>query len=88
MTDVEPIVEGVPVGPGRGPEPEAELGPDRSAPARRRDDAPPPLSNLDYSVAFSPRNLAIGFAIVAGLVALAARRRRGRSEPTAFDEHG
>jgi len=83
MTDVEPIVEGVAVGPGR-PEP----GPDRSAPTRRREDGPAPLSNLDYSVAFSPRNLAIGFAIVAGLVALAAQRRRGRSEPPGFDERG
>jgi hypothetical protein len=84
MTDVEPVVEGVPVGPGRGAEP----GPDRSAPSRRREEGAAPLSNLDYSVAFSPRNLAIGLAIVAGLVALAARRRRGRSEPPGFDERG
>ena len=84
MTDVQPIVEGVPVGPGRG----AESEPDGAVPTRRWDDAPPPLTNLDYSVAFSPRNLAIGFVIVAGLVALAARRRRGRNEPTDIDERG
>jgi hypothetical protein len=82
MTDVEPIVEGVPVGPGRG----AATEPGGAAPTRRWDDAPAPLTNADYSVAFSPRNLAIGFVIVAGLVALAARRRRRRNEPTDFDE--
>jgi hypothetical protein len=39
-------------------------------------------SSADYSVAFSPRQVAVGFAIVAGLVALvAARRRRRRSVP-------
>jgi len=38
-------------------------------------DAP---TSADYSVAFSPRQVAVGLAIVAGLVALvAARRRRG-----------
>jgi MYXO-CTERM domain-containing protein len=35
-------------------------------------------SSADYSTAFSPRNVAVGLAIVAGLVALAARRRRRR----------
>jgi hypothetical protein len=35
-------------------------------------------TNADYSVAFSPRNLAVGLAIVAGLVAFAASRRRRR----------
>ena len=39
------------------------------------DDGP---SSAEYSVAFSPRNLAVGLAIVAGLVAFAARRRRRR----------
>jgi hypothetical protein len=82
MTDVEPIIEGVPVGPGHGGEPDSG-GP---APSRRADDGPPPLSNTDYSVAFSPRNLAIGLAIVAGLVALAARRGRRRNGPTGLDE--
>jgi hypothetical protein len=35
-------------------------------------------SSADYSVAFSPRNVAVGLAIVAGLVAFAASRRRRR----------
>ena len=30
----------------------------------------------EYSVAFSPRNVAVGLAIVAGLVGLLVRRRR------------
>ena len=38
------------------------------------------LTSNDYSVAFSPRQVAVGLAIVAGLVAVvAARRRRKRS---------
>ena len=38
-----------------------------------------PTAN-EYSVAFSPGQVAVGLAIVAGLVAVvAARRRRGRS---------
>ena len=37
------------------------------------------LTSNDYTVAFSPRQVAVGFAIVAGLIALvAARRRRKR----------
>ncbi len=41
-------------------------------------------SSLDYSVAFSPRQVAVGFAIVAGIVALAVtRRRRRRDRPDA-----
>ena len=39
------------------------------------DDGP---SSAEYSVAFTPRNLAVGLAIVAGLVAFAASRRRRR----------
>jgi hypothetical protein len=39
------------------------------------DDGP---SSADYSIAFSPRNVAVGLAIVAGLVAIVARRRRRR----------
>jgi hypothetical protein len=35
-----------------------------------------PLTSAEYSIAFSPRNVAIGLAIVAGVIALAARRRR------------
>ena len=38
-----------------------------------------PLTAADYQVAFSPRNVAIGLAIVAGVVAFALGRRRGRS---------
>jgi hypothetical protein len=39
-----------------------------------------PPSSVDYSVAFSPRQVAVGFAILAGLVAFAlSRRRRKRS---------
>jgi hypothetical protein len=34
-----------------------------------------PTAN-EYSIAFSPRNVAVGLAIVAGLVAFAARRHR------------
>jgi hypothetical protein len=41
-------------------------------------------SNAEYSVAFTPRNVAVGLAIVAGLVAFAASRRRRRS-PRADD---
>ena len=36
------------------------------------------LTSNDYSVAFSPRQLAVGMAIVAGLVAVVAARRRHR----------
>jgi hypothetical protein len=38
-------------------------------------------SSAEYSVAFSPRQVAVGFAIVAGLVAIALRRHRGRKSP-------
>jgi hypothetical protein len=43
-------------------------------------DAPPPPSSADYTVAFSPRQVAVGLAIVAGLVAIALRHRRRRPE--------
>ena len=39
------------------------------------DEGEGPTAN-EYSIAFSPRNVAVGLAIVAGLVAFAARRRR------------
>ena len=39
------------------------------------DEDPIPTAN-EYSVAFSPRNVAVGLAIVAGLVGLLIRRRR------------
>jgi len=35
-------------------------------------------SSADYSLAFTPRQAAVGFAILAGLIALALRRRRRR----------
>ena len=65
-------VDGVPVGRGRG---RADAAGEASG-ADASDAAARPLTNADYSVAFSPRNVAIGLAILAGLVALAASRRR------------
>jgi hypothetical protein len=38
-----------------------------------------PTAN-EYSVAFSPRNVAVGLAIVAGLVAFAASRHRRKRD--------
>ena len=69
-------VDGVAVGPGR----RADSGPPGAS-----DSAGEPLTSADYSVAFSPRNVAIGLAIVAGLVALAAGRRR-RSDIRSADD--
>ena len=43
------------------------------------DDAAGPTS-ADYSTAFTPRNVAVGLAIVAGLVALAASRHRRKRD--------
>jgi hypothetical protein len=38
-------------------------------------------TSAEYTVAFTPRNVAVGLAIVAGLVAFAvSRRRRRRSD--------
>jgi hypothetical protein len=56
----------------------AEARPDQAATDETSDDG---LSSADYSIAFSPRNVAVGLAIVAGLVAFAAsrRRRKGRA---------
>ena len=40
-------------------------------------------SSAEYTVAFSPRQVAVGLAIVAGLVAIAIRHRRSRDrKPT------
>ena len=39
------------------------------------DEGDVPTAN-EYSIAFSPRNVAVGLAIVAGLVGLLVRRRR------------
>jgi hypothetical protein len=58
---------------------------DEPAPAAADDGvgaANPPLpSSADYTVAFSPRQVAVGLAIIAGLVAIAIRRHRGRTPP-------
>jgi hypothetical protein len=56
----------------------AEARPDQAGTDEASDDG---LTSADYSIAFSPRNMAVGLAIVAGLVALAAsrRRRKGRA---------
>ena len=43
--------------------------------------APTSPSSAEYSVAFSPRQVAVGLAIVAGLVAIALRRRKRRDHP-------
>jgi hypothetical protein len=85
MTNDEPEA-GVAVGPGRSqragepdnassPGAEPTSSPEPAA-TEARDAAPPPLTSADYSVAFSPRNVAIGLAIVAGIVAFALSRRR------------
>ena len=56
----------------------AAAAPVESAAPDDTDDSGSP-SSAEYTVAFSPRQVAVGFAIVAGLVAIAiSRRRRGR----------
>ena len=42
-------------------------------------------SSAEYTVAFSPRQVAVGLAIVAGLVAIAFRHRRSRDRKSAGD---
>ena len=42
-------------------------------------------TSAEYTVAFSPRQVAVGFAIVAGLVAIAIRHRRNRDRKPADD---
>lgn len=57
---------------------------DDAAPGAERPDRPTDGGDSDgstptvneYTVAFSPRNVAVGLAIVAGLVGLLVRRRR------------
>jgi hypothetical protein len=56
---------------------EAERAADAEADAKAavdNDEVDAPTS-ADYSVAFTPRQAAVGFVIIAGLVALALRRR-------------
>jgi hypothetical protein len=50
-----------------------------AAPADDPDDDA--LTSNEYSVAFSPRQVAVGLAIVAGLVAVVAARRRRSKTP-------
>ena len=47
--------------------------------ADQRSGSPSP-SSAEYSVASSPRQVAVGFAIVAGLVALVLRRRGRKAD--------
>jgi hypothetical protein len=63
---------------GQGPSPvTARLAPLRGEPPTT--ERPPSPSNQDFSVAFSPKQVAVGFGIVASLlVLLAGRARRGR----------
>jgi hypothetical protein len=69
-------------------EDEDELTPEAQARADALADAQDAIANgedptsAEYSVAFTPRNVAVGLAIVAGLVAFAiSRRRRGSARP-------
>ena len=69
----------------RDAEAEAEAAADAAADRQAlvdNDEVDDRLSTNDYSLAFTPRNVAVGLAIVAGLVAFAAgrRRRRGRTD--------
>ena len=57
---------------------EAEAAADAEADAHVATDDDEGPSVADYSVAFSPRQVAVGLAIVAGLIGyLVARRRHG-----------
>jgi hypothetical protein len=63
----------------RDAEAEAEAAADAAADRQAladNDELDDTLSSNDYTVAFSPKQVAVGLAIVAGLVALAARRHR------------
>jgi len=61
----------------------APVDPEVAAPATTDDPSTP--SSAEYTVAFSPRQVAVGFAIVAGLVAIAIRHRRSRDRTSADD---
>jgi len=56
----------------------ADAAVDRQALIDNDEDESP--SANEYSIAFSPRNVAVGLAIVAGLVAFAASRRRRKRD--------
>ena len=66
---------------GRTPRPAPSSAPLRGEPPRPGG-VPPGTSSQDFSVAFSPKQLAIGFGIIASLLLLIAgrnhRRRSGR----------
>jgi hypothetical protein len=71
----------VAVGPGRR---DAALGASGEAVAAAEGHeaaAGHPLTSAEYSVAFTPRNVAIGLGIVAGVVAFLVTRRRRSSGP-------
>ena len=71
---------------GRTPEELAERAADAEADAQAaidndedpEEDRPP--TDADYGVAFSPRQMAGGFAIITALLVLLFRRRRGRKK--------
>ena len=67
------------VPPDAAAEADAALGAAAVAQAAGDDDAAGP-SSADYSTAFTPRNVAVGLAIVAGLVAFAASRHRRKRD--------
>ncbi len=68
---------------GRTPTELAERAADAEADAQAardnfEDSEDRPPTDADYGVAFSPRQVAGGFAIIAALLVLLFRRRRGR----------
>jgi hypothetical protein len=71
-TAIAPAAEAAHVDPEREPA-VGPAGPESAAATGDVDSGP---TAADYSIAFSPRNVAVGLAIVAGLVAFAARRHR------------
>jgi hypothetical protein len=84
MTNVAAEEAGVEVGPGRDSQAvDPARAPGAAGSGMAPGDPPPPLSSLEYSVAFTPRNVAIGLAIVAGIVAFALSRRRRRDDAPA-----
>lgn len=61
------------------------VGPGRAEAAEPIEDGRAPLSSAEYTVAFTPRQVALGLAIVAGVVAFALSRRRRRRAPDEGD---
>jgi hypothetical protein len=79
----EPAV--APVDAAAAPVDAAAAPVDEGAAAEPDAGAPSSPSSAEYTVAFSPRQVAVGFAIVAGLVAIAFRHRRRRDRTPADD---